>query len=162
MKREKIFLLSELAGLIGESMILRFASMYLLNHSTVLWASTMCLCHGRGWVHWWAQIWLLWQLRSSSLCIAPHLATYGWSHVCFVTDLTPVAWQISKPKPTSYSLWVHNAVCQQSFHILECTHTRLEKSLPKKNYAEIFHNDSNIPPSGNSQKLSNWKCKQVG
>ena len=137
MKREKIFLLSELAGLIGESMILRFASMYLFNHCTVLWASTMCSCHGRGWVHCWARIWLLRQLRSSSLCIAPHLATYEWSRVCFVTDLVPVVWQVSTPKPVAYNLWVHNAV--SAVFPYPWVYTQKTRRKPtKKNYAKKY------------------------
>lgn len=53
-------------------------------------------------------------------------------------------------------------MCQQSFRILDSADRKLERSLPKKNYAKIGHNDSEIPLSGISQKLSNWKHKQVG
>lgn len=120
----------------------------------------------------WQYMWLLWLLRSGNLCIASHLAMHWWSLGLFSNwpYLCPVAWQISKCTLSLTICWFaldvawENPVCQQSFHILESTHKKLEayqKSIMQKFAAMIikFH-QVEFPKSWVIWSVSKWK--QVG
>lgn len=120
----------------------------------------------------WQCMWLLWLLRSGNLCIASHLGIHGWSlglfsnwpYLCLWLGKSQSACCLSQFAWSTLDVAWENPACQQSFHMLESTHKKLEayqKSIMQKFAAMIikFH-QVEFPKSWVIGSVS--KYKQVG